>query len=207
LRETSCFGKTVPMLLILASVVACGTSKPTSFYLLSPVAGQDAGPGPSSQDRCLTVGVGPIELPDYLDRPQIVTQEGENRIHLAEFHQWAEPLGKTISRVLEENLSKLLCVQQAVFFPQRGSTGVDYRVRVNVIRFLGQSDGSVSLVAQWSVLEGQDDKLVAAKRSTFHRPGKGQGYAALAAAESNALGDLSREIADAILKAEQEHFH
>jgi uncharacterized lipoprotein YmbA len=186
------------MLFISAAVVGCGTSRPTSFYLLSSLPGKEAPAKATGSKGCLTLGIGPIKLPDYLDRPQIVTQTGANELQVAEFDQWAEPLEKTFSRVLEENLSRLLCLEQIISFPQAGTAEVDYQVSVNVTRFLGMPDGTVALVAQWSVLEGRDGKLLVRKRSSIRRPLQGQGYAALAGAESQALGDLSREIADAI---------
>ncbi|MFW6242141.1 MAG: PqiC family protein, partial [Thermodesulfobacteriota bacterium] len=64
--------------------VACGRSLPTRFYLLTP---QKTGPG-AAPTAGPSVGVGPVELPDYLDRPQILTRAGEHEIHFAEFDQW-----------------------------------------------------------------------------------------------------------------------
>jgi hypothetical protein len=152
------------------------------------------------QKPCLTLGVGPVDIPDYLDRPQIVTQLSSNQLQLGDFDQWAEPLGKTVMRTLAENLASLLCVEEIVTYP-RESAGVDYQVVVTVSRFHGLSDGTVALSAQWQVKEGADGKVVARKRATIHKAIEGQGYSALVAAHSNALADLSREIAEAVSNA------
>ena len=54
------------------------------------------------------VAVGPVAIPDYLDRPQILTRSGPSELQLAEFERWAGSLEKDVSRVLAENLSTLL---------------------------------------------------------------------------------------------------
>jgi ABC-type transport auxiliary lipoprotein component len=47
-------------------------------------------------------------LPPYLDRPQLVTRAGSNRMVLADFDSWAEPLQGLFARVLAKNLTLLL---------------------------------------------------------------------------------------------------
>jgi len=44
-----------------------------------------------------TIGLGPIRLPELLDRPQIVIRTGSNRLQLAEDRRWAESLAENIS--------------------------------------------------------------------------------------------------------------
>lgn len=190
--------------MLLASAMAgCGTSKPVSFYLLSPISGDLIAPEAYGAARkCITLGIGPIHLPEYLDRPQMVTQEGANQLQRAEFDQWAEPLEKTFPRILDENLSKLVCVEESIPYPWKGTVEVDYQLSLNVIRFHGMADGKVELVAQWSLLEGgRSDKTVSRRRTTISEPIQGQGYNSLAAAQSRALEALSREIASAIARA------
>ena len=76
----------------------CASTGPTRFYLLSPIGGDHAGGCPDG--RTLSLGVGPIEVPRYLDRPQIMTRTGPNEMALAEFDLWAEPLKEGIPRIL-----------------------------------------------------------------------------------------------------------
>ena len=79
----------------------CGSTRPTEFYLLTPL------PAAVEAEKDLTIGVGPLTLVDYLDRPQIVTREKANKVLLNEFHQWAEPLKDNLLRILAMNLSAL----------------------------------------------------------------------------------------------------
>jgi uncharacterized lipoprotein YmbA len=60
---------------LCASVLGgcAGKSKPSKFYLLSPVPDAKAGKQVAAGERDLAVGIGPIDLPPYLDRTQIAT--------------------------------------------------------------------------------------------------------------------------------------
>ena len=76
----------MPMLRLLAGALllvlaACGGSPPTQFYTLS---GMQLPPG-NPNTRGTVVGVGPVTLPEYLDRPQIVTRTSGNRVTLANY--------------------------------------------------------------------------------------------------------------------------
>ena len=93
--------------LALATIAAgllfagCAATTPTRFYTLSSLV---AAPGEASQGLPhLAIGVGPVTLPEYLNRPQIVTRVGSNRIALADFESWAEPLDGLFARILTEN--------------------------------------------------------------------------------------------------------
>ena len=98
------------LMLLMVTGAGCSRTAPARFYMLSDLRGaSEAGAPMATQSPCLTLGIGPIEMPDYLDRPQIVTQLGPNELHLGDFDQWAEPLGKTFMRTLSDNLASLLC--------------------------------------------------------------------------------------------------
>lgn len=184
------------VLLLTATLTGCSRTTPARFYMLNDLPGTEAKAPMAVSKPCFTLGIGPVEMPDYLDRPQIVTQVSPNELQLGDFDQWAEPLGKTFMRILADNLAALLCVEEINLYPSE-STAVDYQVVATVTRFHGLADGTVALTAQWQVMEG-GGKVVARKRTTIREPMGGQGYAALVAAQSKALAQLSREIADAI---------
>jgi uncharacterized lipoprotein YmbA len=179
--------------LLLVGVVGCATTEPARFYTLSPLSGAQAPAKP-----CVTLGLGPVSLPEYLDRPQIVTQTSANEMKLGDFDQWAEPLEKTFTRTLGENLSALLCVEEVIQYPGKSADGVDYQVTVNVGRFHGMADGTALLQAQWTVAKEGSEKTITKKQSNIRIPVEGSGFAALVAAQSRALEKLSTEIASEI---------
>jgi uncharacterized lipoprotein YmbA len=176
----------------------CASSPTPRFYLLSSLVGASPAMKPSAEERCLSIGIGPISIPYYLDRPQIVTRGATNEFTLAEFDRWGEPVGDNLKRVLAENLSILVCTKTIVFYPWRGGIPIDYRVEMEVLRLDGSLGGNVSLDAWWMVSGGDGKKILASKRSTLTEAVGGQDYKSLVSAESRALGTLSREIAETI---------
>jgi uncharacterized lipoprotein YmbA len=176
----------------------CASSPNPRFYLLSSLEGTSPEVKPSGEERCFSIGIGPISIPYYLDRPQIVTRGASNEFTLAEFDRWGEPVGDNLKRALAANLSILLCTKTIAFFPWRGGIPVDYRIEMEVLRFDGSLGGNVSLDAWWMVSGGDGKKILASKRSTLTEAVGGQDYKSLVSAESRALGTLSREIAETI---------
>lgn len=184
--------------LMLIMLVACASNAPSRFYVLSSLTGTGGEPETASDKRKVTIGIGPVELPAYLDRQQVVTRVSANELHLAGFDEWAEPLGDSFTRVLIENLSVLLPKDFFRIFPFRGSESIDCQVEVEVFRFDGRLGGDASLMTRWSIF-GEDDKnLLLTRNSSFKEATAGPGYGALVAAQSRTVEALSREIAGAI---------
>jgi uncharacterized lipoprotein YmbA len=180
-----------------------GTIDPTRLYVLSSLSGTAADTRTAGSDSGLAVAVGPIELPGHLDRPQIVTRASRNELRLAEFAQWAEPLGSNVSRVLMENLSILLATDQVVVFPKRVPIPIDYQVSVKMTRFDSEPGGSARLDARWAIFAEEGKKLLLKGKSSYAEPVGSDGYEAMVAAESRTLEVLSREIAAAIENLER----
>jgi uncharacterized lipoprotein YmbA len=178
----------------LAVSAGCG-SAPTRFYALSALP-QAAGPGGGVARSGPAVGVGPVSVPERLNRPQIVTWVNDNMLHLAEFDVWAAPLQDSITRVLAENLSVLLPTDRAAIFPWPSDSPMDYEVRVEIARLDGTLGRESSLIARWSILR-RADKQTKGGRSSHSEPA-GDGYAALVAAQSRLIAALSRDIATAL---------
>ncbi len=179
-------------------LAGCASSAPSRFYVLSPLASSKAESQALKDEVCIAIGIGPVELPAYLDRPQIVTRVSENELNLAEFDKWAEPLKDNLFRVLAENLSTLLCADAISIFPWKGPTPIDYQVEVTVIRMDGNVGGNASLVARWAIFRENDKKMLLTRKSSYSEPLSSQNYKALVSAQSRTIADLSREIAEAI---------
>ncbi len=183
---------------LLAVLSGCTASPHSRFYLLSPLDTTDPQINPSAEERCLSIGIGPIRIPDYFDRPQIVTRGPAGEITLAEFDRWGEPVKENLTRTLAKNLSVLLCTDSIVFFPWRGGIPIDYRIEMEVLRLDGSLGGNVSLEAWWVILNGNGKKMLLFKKSNITEAVGGQDYKSLVAAKGRAIGHLSRDIASAI---------
>ena len=145
----------------------------------------------------LSVGIGPIKIPGYLDREQFVTRVSQNRFAVAENDRWAEPLDENISRVLSQDLSILLQTDKVVTFPWERSQQPKYQVQVELLRFEPDSKQVVELWARWSIVDSTK-KTLGVKESYFSHAMKDKSTDAAVAAMSETMNDLSREIAAAI---------
>jgi uncharacterized lipoprotein YmbA len=182
------------VLALAVSLSACaGKSASSKFYVLSPLPQSKL-----SEAGAKTIGVFPVAMPDYLDRPQIVTRVSENEIKLDEFSRWAEPLQENFYTVLVDNLSTLLNSERVIKTAQNLDVPVPLRVGVEVVQFDGVLGGDVVLNVRWGLFETEGKKVVLSKRSLFKEPTSAATYEALVAAQSRAVAALSREIAEAI---------
>jgi uncharacterized protein len=198
------FGKAVSILALLVTLVGCGTTQSSKFYMLESMSGTRSQERVEALDLTVSIGLGPVTLPDYLDRPQIVTRTQQNMVHLAEFDRWAGPLSSSVSRILAENLMFLLNTDSVVQYPWPASFDVTYQVLIDCYRFDGVLGDKALLDVQWSVVGKKGRKVLLLKRSTFAEPVGGSSYEALVAAQSRALGSLSREMALAFKSLTQE---
>jgi hypothetical protein len=165
---------------------------PSAFFLLSATAVPGGGaPVPG------VVGLGPITMPGYLDRPQIVVRLGENEVALAETDRWAEPLRDNLARTLEENLSSLLPEATIVHHPWYEAP--DVAVGLDLRRFEAVATGAVVLDATWWIT--RDGDLVERRATTIEEAAAADGRAASVAAQSRALAELSREVAAGVRRA------
>ena len=184
------------VLAVVGLLAGCTATQPTSCYTLAPVTGQ--GVEKRAADG-LVIGLGPITLPQYLDRPGIVTREGANQMRLAELHQWAEPLEPLLTRIMAEDLYALLDASDVIPIPQRGDVPLDRVVEVDIGRFDADAAGQVVLDARWRVYQGDNETLLASGRSQVTEQGAPvPDYTAIVAAMSRAVGQASEEIARAI---------
>jgi uncharacterized protein len=174
------------------------TTPPTRFYVLPALSSADPTSKVTATQRELTIGVGPVTLPPYLDRPQIVTRASRAKLALAEFDQWAAPLQDSFSRVLVENLSLLLPTDRVMLAPWPRTTAIDYQVTVDVTRFDGGVDNEVVLDAHWTIADGDEKELIV-RKSRFQSPAGAQNYEATVTAMSRTLDALSREITATLL--------
>jgi len=179
---------------VLLVLSGCAKTPPTRFYVLPALTGAETAALSSGVKPDLTIGVGPVTLPPYLDRPQIVTRASWAKLELGEFDQWAAPLQDTFARVLAENLSLLLGTDRVLLQPWPRTTDVDYQVTVDVIRFDGGVGGEVVLAARWSLI-GADGKELVMRKTRFQAPANPRDYEATVTAMSRILEDFSRDIA------------
>jgi hypothetical protein len=178
---------------LLGLVLAgCATSPPARYYSLAPL--QPPAVKAASVPR-FTVAVGPVILPDLLQRPQIATRTKDQQISFSDFHRWAGSLADETKRVLVVNLSGLLAGMRAAVSTDDMAIDPDFRVVVNINRFDGLPGSSVWLNAVWTIKEQKGKMAIAVNQSVIEEQVSGLEYLDLVSAQSRAIGQLSRAIA------------
>jgi uncharacterized protein len=198
MRRILAYGVVATLGLFLLGISGCAITPPTRFYVLPPLPRADTAPGAAPVQRALTIGVGPVLLPAYLDRPQIVSRASPAKLDLADFDQWAAPLQQAIARALADNLAVLIPSDRVLLAPWPRTTAVDYQVLVELLRFDGPLGGTVVLAARWSLADANGNELLL-RLSQMTAPTEGGDYEALVMALSRTLDALSRDIAAALL--------
>jgi uncharacterized protein len=187
--------------LCLFAIMGCvGSTPPSKFYLLNSINTGGSVSAVSQEGSGPVVGIGPVTIPDHLDRPQIVVRPSPNKLELADFDKWAGSLKSNIERVVAENLSVLLNTDRVFIYPWGESVPTNYQVALAVVRFDGIIGGQVELKARWTLSSGDEQNVVVIKQSRFSESVDGSGYDAFVAAQSRALEALSREIAETIIE-------
>jgi uncharacterized lipoprotein YmbA len=188
------------LLLLVPVVLLAGCigspSKPSEFYVLSTHPGTPVN-NMLAKD-VVSLGLGPLTLPEIYDRPQIVTRGEGNRIILDEFNRWGGDLDKDLGRALAGNLMSRLNTGRIVPYPWSRRYDPDFQVTVRLFRFDGVLGENASLEGIWRVLDANQGCELAADRFSFAEATDGPGYPALVNAMSRAVAALSQAMAEQI---------
>lgn len=182
--------------LLLSACVTLNSPNSQLYTLSSSSENASAAPQQGASGLPVLV-VGPVELPDYLRRPQIVTREGQNRIKIAEFDRWAAPLNEQVERVLAENLASRVPDMVVVNYREQRFKP-SYRLTVTLERFERQDMKQVELAGRWTVANAESGEVVLTRRDRFSVPLEGSDYEATVAAQSKALSELAAAVSNAL---------
>jgi uncharacterized lipoprotein YmbA len=192
--------RSVAALLAAGALAGCVSLKRTPearFFTLRPVAERPARPASNAAGPGI-VGVLPVSLPGFLERPQLVAWSAPGEVRVDEFLRWAEPLDASVPRVLAEDLETLLPSHRVIRSPWARSTTVQCRVRAELVRFGLQRGGEVALSARFVVLPAQSERPLLSRDVELRRePGRADPGGAVEAM-SALVADLAEEIAKAI---------
>jgi len=189
----------LPIIIMISLILGCSSiSPPPKYYTLNSLASPKAAEATPLRSDTLVVGIGPVEIPDYLDKPEIVTRTATNELLLSEFNLWGGSLKADVTRVLIENISSLLGSEPVVIVNWRARVHGSYRIPISLFCLDVIPDGTVSLKAKWGVVAKDGKTVVAIRESSITKPVKGKEYNDTVNAMSDVLADLSKEIASAI---------
>ncbi len=180
------------------TLTACAVSDPSRYYALA--ASRPPGRIPvATAAQTITIGVGPVTIPGYLERPQVVTRNANDGLQIWPYHRWAEPLDIGIAQALADDLGTRLPSDRIALYPWPGAMArvIDYQVAVAVVHLDGAPGGRITLDARWRLL-GKGGKELAFKRSTLTESVPESDFPAFVAAMNRAISRLGDEISQEI---------
>ena len=180
---------------VLAMLSGClhgcgGASLPEKFYTLSAV---DSIPAMSlSAPR--RIFIGPVSIPDIVNRPQMVLRVSPHRVVIAEQSRWAEPLQSAIGRVVATHLARQL--ERATVVSERAAADLQVELDVHAIESIPGEGAAVELT--WRLKDVTQRKILREGRIDRREPASGKDNEAIVAAHERALNHISRTIAQAV---------
>lgn len=177
------------LLFVVCWLGGCQQSPQKHYYVLSPIAST---PTDTDQPISSLVGIGPIEVADYLQRPNMVRMRNNNTLNLTTNDYWAEPLDKGIARILALNLTHYKPSRMVQEFPWRSDSIPPYSLRVHIHELL-LTDHSATLNASWELINVS--QKVSLNRQHFVRSvNTGTRASEMAKAYSQLLAQLAEEM-------------
>jgi uncharacterized lipoprotein YmbA len=138
------------MLVALSLLVGACASAPEHLYTLDTVAR----PAAASRSDLPIVLVGPVTIPEMVDRPQLVVRDGQYSVIVNEQERWATPLKDSLPLVIAMQLGERC--PSAKFRLLSSTTTEEPRARLT-IEFtnieINRATG-VSVVATWAYRVG-----------------------------------------------------
>lgn len=175
----------VCFVLVLSGCISVQNSPAPRFYMLQAGYENQANKKINIASDVF-IGVGPVKIPEYQDRPQMVTQGKEKMLKFAQFDRWGESLDLGVARLIREDLTVMLPGAKCALYPWNLSIPVKYQVVVEIVQLDSELDKDLFLVAQWLVIDAQNSKTMIIKRSEFRQPIIPQNYSGLAKTLSTA---------------------
>ena len=141
------------------------------------------------------IGVGPVRIPEYLNRPQIMVSNKDRTIVFDEFNRWAESLDFALARLINKDLTLMLKDAAFQMFPWDMAVAVKYQVIADVVQLENNLNRDLVFVTQWSIINLEKKRAVFTKRSEFNQSISPHNYYGLTEALSEVVMSLSAEIA------------
>ncbi len=178
--------------LVLIVAQGCGTTPPTRLYVLEKTPVAEVVSLPSG----MRIALGPIMLPDYLERQQIVIRDG-GQLRLSGYDRWGEPLQRGVSLTLTEQLSAATG-SEILPFMWPGGSGDAWRIPLEIIRFEAQTPGRVLLEARWTLMSPEGAETGRRHRASYESPVDIDDYGEIVRISGELLARLAMDIASGL---------
>ena len=184
-----------PALACLAAALAagCAADSPQPRYYVLTAETRTAAPIDAGAP---SIAVGPVTVPDVIDRPRMVVQGPGNQVLMSEYNRWASPVKTEIANVIGRNLTLDLGATKVWSYMQASIPNPDVQVLVDVRRFDATLDQGVSVDVLWAIKRKAGEPVKSGQTIVSEKAAAA--YDGLVAAYSKAMAQVSRDIAAAI---------
>ena len=141
------------------------------------------------------IGIDKIDMPLYLQKPQIVMRYNGNQLLFDEEHRWAEQANRNIARVVETNLNRLISNATIESSPWPSGFTPKYRLVLNIIEFDVDAKGVSRLRARYQLTDSTGKKTLLKKTFSIKKQIKNSSKNVLVQSMSQNLSHLCRDIA------------
>lgn len=180
-------------------LMSCQHSPRKNYYYLTPTLGAEKTATQNANNLTTQlIGIGPVEIPEYLTRSQIIDNQTSNTLTLADNAYWGEPLDKSILRVIALNLTQLNNSRSFVNFPWRSDSKPHYSLRLHIDN-LSRNGKNANITTTWELVDN-DNKKTLLRNNFSHSLPVESGAQGLALAYSQLLAELAKEMDDALNK-------
>ncbi len=185
----------IASLILTAMLYSCGTSA-SNFYILTPTNNyKQINPNTESD---ISIGIGSLEFPDYLRKPQITTFRNNNEIYFDEYNRWAEPLDENFTHIVLENLSNMIPTNNIYLFMWPEENPNIFQITIKIDQFGMSSDSTVVLDARWAVSTSNEIAFLMTEKSSYQERITNLDYNQIAVSMSKLTGDLCKDIASEV---------
>jgi hypothetical protein len=197
-RRLSASLTSVGLAVAIAGCVSLKRTPEARFFVLRPLA-----EAPAATDTSATaelIGLLPVVLPAYLDRPQLVSWVAPGELRIDEYLRWGEPLDAGLLRTLAANLETRLPGSRVIRSPWPSKARLRCRVRLELQNFGPQASGEVLLEGRFALLPADGERPlvvrpVGLKRGPLALSAAGVDPMAGVDAMSDLVADLAGEMA------------
>jgi uncharacterized lipoprotein YmbA len=183
--------------IMLVGLCGCGTSPPAHYYAL------DEPPAMSvAKTGSAIVLFGPFEIAQYLQRPQIIVRDANQKLKLAEFDRWAVAPQLALVPWLARDIDAQLVNAVVVAFPSVGHADAPFRVRGTIAQWDTDAAGTAVLVVQWECVTDNEVVLIPLRTSRYTAAvSKTANYGDIVAALNQTLADFAKDVATQLASA------
>ncbi len=185
------------LILTLGLLFFVGCSSKSNFYQLHPDVKESMNRHYAIKQK--VIGIAEVEVPEYLNKPQIVTRLSQGRVEVHEEDRWVGTFPANIQFVLKDNLSRSIPKYTFIAYPWEEPLSDAYRIYVTIEKFDGDISGIVVLKGRWSLIEQNDNRVLLSETFDYMEKG-GISLEEMVDTQSRLLERLSRHIAAKISK-------